>query len=445
MKVQVLETALIRPSTAPPFTHDHTLPLSHLDNDHSLNVTFRYLRAYVNSDTTGRDPFQVISSAISAALHHYYPLAGSLGRSSNGRYELFCRLDQSLPLVSASVDCTLESVNHLDDPDMNSVEQLVPDPSLEETLVNPCTLQLTVFKCGGFTLGAAIHNALCDGLGATQFFCIAADFARGVDEVKYQPVWDRSTLLGPRIPPKVEAPVLEFLSLEKGFNPYKQDIGHVERECFYVEDECLDQLKALLFEQSGLGLTTFEILGAYIWRAKVKASKIPGEETVKFSYLMNIRKVVKPALPAGYWGNGCVAMYAKVSAKDLIEQPLWKTAELIKKSKSNGSDEYVRSFIDLQELHYEDGITAGKGVSGFTDWRHLGHSAVDFGWGGPTTVLPLSTNFLGSMEPCFFLPYASSNTGKNRGFKVLVSLRESAIADFREEMEKFSRKEFSKL
>lgn len=343
------------------------------------------------------------------------------------------------------MDCTLESVNHLDDPDMNSVEQLVPDPSPEETLVNPCTLQLTVFKCGGFTLGAAIHNALCDGLGATQFFCIAADFARGVDEVKYQPVWDRSTLLGPRNPPKVEAPVLEFLSLEKGFNPYKQDIGHVERECFYVEDECLDQLKALLFEQSGLGLTTFEILGAYIWRAKVKASKIPGEETVKFSYLMNIRKVVKPALPAGYWGNGCVAMYAKVSAKDLIEQPLWKTAELIKKSKSNASDEYVRSFIDLQELHYEDGITAGKGVSGFTDWRHLGHSAVDFGWGGPMTVLPLSTNFLGSMEPCFFLPYASSNTGKNKGFKVLVSLRESAIADFREEMEKFSRKEFSKL
>ncbi|KAG4142523.1 hypothetical protein ERO13_D06G134550v2 [Gossypium hirsutum] len=398
MKVQVLETALIRPSIAP-FTHDHTLPLSYLDNDHSLNVTFRYLRAYVNSDNIGRDPFQVISSAISAALHHYYPLARSLRRSSNGRYELFCKLDQSLPLVSASMDCTLESVNHLDDPDINSAEQLVPDPSPEDTLVNPCTLQLTVFKCGGFTLGAAIHNALCDGLGATQFFCTAADIARGVDKVKYQPVWDRSTLLGPRNPPKVEAPVPEFLSLEKGFNPYKQDIRHVERECFYVEDECLDQLKALLFEQSGLGLTTFEILGAYIWRAKVKASKIPSEETVKFSYLMNIRKVVKPALPAGYWGNGCVAMYAKVSAKDLIEQPLWKTAELIKKSKSNASDEYVRSFIDLQELHYEDGITAGKGVSGFTDWRHLGHSAVDFGWGGPMTVLPLSTNFFGSMEP----------------------------------------------
>ncbi|XVF27542.1 hypothetical protein REPUB_Repub14bG0117000 [Reevesia pubescens] len=443
MKVQVTETALIRPST-PPFTDDHVFALSHLDNDHSLNVTFRYLRAYINSTTTSsdRNPFQVISSAISTALHHYYPLAGSLRRASSGRYELVCQVEQSLRLVNASVDCTLESVNYLDDPDMNSVEQLVPDPSPDETLVNPCILQVTVFKCGGFTLGAAIHNALCDGLGATQFFCLAADLARGVEQVKFQPVWDRAALLGPRNPPKVEGPIREFLSLEKGFNPYKQDIGHVVRECFYVEDDCLDQLKALLLEQSGLGLTTFEILGAYIWRAKVKASKIPDDETVKYAYLMNIRKIIKPPLPAGYWGNGCVAMYAKVSAKDLIELPLWKTAELIKKSKSNASDEYVRSFIDLQELHYEEGITAGKGVSGFTDWRHLGHSAVDFGWGGPVTVLPLSTNFLGSMEPCFFLPYSISTMGKTKGFKVLVSLRESAMPDFREEMEKFSRKEF---
>ncbi|XWS19680.1 hypothetical protein CRYUN_Cryun31cG0036500 [Craigia yunnanensis] len=238
MKVQVTETALISPST-PPFTADHTLALSHLDNDHSLNVTLRYLRVYV-STTTDRNPFQVISSAISTALHHYYPLAGSLRRASSGRYELVCHVDQSLPLVNASVDCTLESLNYLDDPDMNSVEQLVPDPSPEETLVNPCML---------------------------QFFCNVADLARGVDQVKFQPIWDRATLLGPRNPPRVEGQVREFLSLEKGFNPYKQDVGHV-RECFNVEDECLDQLKALLFEQCALDLTTFEIFGAYIWRAK---------------------------------------------------------------------------------------------------------------------------------------------------------------------------------
>lgn len=151
---------------------------------------------------------------------------------------------------------------------------------------------------------------------------------------------------------------------------------------------------------------------------------------------------MNPPLPAGYWGNGCVPMYAQLSANDLLHQPIWKTAQLIKNSKKNMNDEYVRSFIDFQDINYANGITAGKGVSGFTDWRHLGHSTVDFGWGGPVTVLPLSRNLLGSVEPCFFLPYSKANEGGNDGFKVLVYLKESAVNGFRGEMEKFSKMEF---
>jgi len=163
---------------------------------------------------------------------------------------------------------------------------------------------------------------------------------------------------------------------------------------------------------------------------------------VKFAYSINIRKQVKPPLPGGYWGNGCVAMYVKLSAKEVAEKPIWETAELIRKSKNNATDEYVRSFIDFQDRHHGDGITAGKRVSGFTDWRHLGHSTVDFGWSGPVTVLPLSNSLLGSVEPCFFLPYSSASAGRKDGFKVLVTLEESAVPAFREEMSKFSSPEF---
>ncbi|MCL7021938.1 hypothetical protein MKW94_009271 [Papaver nudicaule] len=171
------------------------------------------------------------------------------------------------------------------------------------------------------------------------------------------------------------------------------------------------------------------------------ASKIPSEEKVKFAYSLNIRNQLKPALPSGYWGNSCVAMYVQLTVQELLQQTIWETAELISKSKRNATDEYVRSFIDFQELHYADGITAGKGVSGFTDWRHLGHSTVDFGWGGPVTVLPFSRNLLGSVEPCFFLPYSSAvHGGKKDGFKVLVSLPETAIVDFRVEMARFGSK-----
>lgn len=170
----------------------------------------------------------------------------------------------------------------------------------------------------------------------------------------------------------------------------------------------------------------------------MKASGAPRGEKVKFACSMNIRKVVKPALPPGYWGNGCVPVYVQMSAGDLVERPPWETAEMIKRSKRDVTDEYVRSFVDFQELHYAEGITAGEGVSGFTDWRHLGHSAVDFGWGGPVTVLPLSFRLLGSTEPCFFLPYAAVGGVKRDGFKALVSLPSEAMPAFREEMQIFS-------
>lgn len=449
MQVNVQETITIYPSKNP-FTDDHILPLSHLDTDRNLHVTFRYLRVYLSSDAQqqqpkkpGSDPFHVITTALSAALVHYYQFTGSFRcRELDGRLELHCQVGLGVPVIRASVDFPLSEVNYLDDnPDESFVEALVPDPNPDEVMSHPMTLQVTVFKCGGFVLGAAIHHSLCDGLGATQFFNHMAELARGASEIRVEPVWDRVNLLGPRNPPRVEFPVQEFLSLDRDFPPYSEKTGRVVREFFHVKDEWLDRLKGILFEQSGSKFTTFEALGAFIWRARVKASGVPSDEKVKFAYAINIRKLVKPPLPAGYWGNGCVPMYVQAKAGDLVDQPIYKTAQLINKSKYNVSDGYVRSFIDFQELHYHEGITAGAKVSGFTDWRHLGHSTVDFGWGGPVTVFPLSRNLLGSVEPCFFLPYSSANEGKKDGFKLSVYLQEHAVSGFREDMDKLKNSE----
>ncbi|KAA8515159.1 hypothetical protein F0562_018338 [Nyssa sinensis] len=441
MDVKVSETTIVYPSRSPSDC-DHVLSLSHLDTDRNLHVTFRYLRAYVSKDHDA-DPFHVITNALSHALVYYNHFTGTLRRRQvDDRLELHCVAGKGVPVIRATMECPLESVNYLDDPAEHFLEHLVADPTPDEGLVNPLILQVTMFKCGAYTLGASVHHAMCDGLGATLFFNAMAELARGATQPSVGPVWNRASLLGPRDAPRIEFPIQEFLSLDKGFSPDSQSNGPVVRECFHMRDEWLERFKGLLREQSGLSFTTFEALGAFIWRARVKASGIPGDEKVKFAYAINIRKLVKPPLPVGYWGNGCVPMYVQLSAKVLVEQPIWKTAELIKKSKHNATDEYVRSFIDFQELNYEKGITAGKGVSGFTDWRHLGHSTVDFGWGGPVTVLPLSRNLLGGVEPCFFLPYSSANEGKKDGFKVLVHLQEYAMPAFKAEMNSFSSNEF---
>lgn len=173
-----------------------------------------------------------------------------------------------MPLIHAAVDTTLDSLNYLADPDYEFAERLVPDPDSKQVLENPCVLQVTEFKCGGYTVGAALHNAMCDGMGATQFFNVMAEVARGAKEVSIKPVWRRAELLGPREPPRVEGAVKEFLRLEKGFEAYVEGVGPVVRETFDVKDECLDRLKSVLLDKCGLNFTTFEALGAFLWRAK---------------------------------------------------------------------------------------------------------------------------------------------------------------------------------
>lgn len=95
-----------------------------------------------------------------------------------------------------------------------------------------------------------------------------ADLARGAVDVKVEPTWDRLKLLGPREPPRTEFPIEEFLSLDKEFVPYTGLDEKVVREWFQVKDEWLDRFKAFLQEKSGSSYTTFEALGAFIWRAR---------------------------------------------------------------------------------------------------------------------------------------------------------------------------------
>lgn len=440
MEINIAETSVFYPSTSP-FVEDHVLPLSHLDNDRNLAVTFRYLRVYAATNTNNptADPFQVITSALSPTLVDYYPLTGSLRRRHDGRLELHCAAGKGLPVVRATADFSLESVGYLNDPSADWIDKLAPNPDQDATLETPAILQITVFSCGGYVLGTALHHAMCDGMGATLFFNTMAELARGETRIKFKPVWDRTTLLGPRDPPRIEFPIEEVLSLDKEFSPYAAEDEPVIRQCFEVKEKWLDLLKAFLVQQSGSNYTSFEALGAFLWRARVKASRIPADQKVKFAYATNIRKTVQPPLPLGYWGNGCVPIFAQAIAKEVMEQPLSETADLIKKSKSSITNEYVRSFVDFQEVNYEKGITGGKDVSGFTDWRHLGHSLVDFGWGGPLTVFPISRHIIGSPEPTFFLPYSASKDG----FKVMVHLKKSAIPAFKDEIERLSKLQFN--
>ncbi|KAJ4977260.1 hypothetical protein NE237_002366 [Protea cynaroides] len=207
MEVKVVEKREVVP-VHPPFDQDHVLPLSHLDNDLNAHVNFRYLRAYVNNPNTttaaaAANPVRVITEALSKALVYFYPYAGTLCRHSNdSRFFVFCSAGKGVPVVHATADRTLASVNYLDDPAEPYMDQMVSDPRHGKELIHPCILQITVFACGGFCLGSSIHHSMCDGYGSSPFFNAMVEFSRGATQPSIQVVWDRASLLAPRQPPR---------------------------------------------------------------------------------------------------------------------------------------------------------------------------------------------------------------------------------------------------
>ncbi|GJS49368.1 spermidine coumaroyl-CoA acyltransferase [Tanacetum coccineum] len=343
MDVKTSPPTTIHPSQ-PPFTDDHILPLSHLDTDSNMNVPFRYVRAYAaTNQQQNTDPFDVITSALSTTLVKYYPYTGSLHRrTSDGRFELHCRVGDGVQVIPATVDFPLSSVNYLDDANEEFIELLVPNPDEETRVSNLLILQVTRFSCGGYTLGACVHHALCDGLGATLFFNAMAEVARGVSGVTVDPVWDRSSLLGPREPARTDFPIDEFLCLDKDFVPYSELSEKVVREYYHVKDDWLDQFKAFLHEKSGSNFTTFEALGAALWQASVCLLLLP------YSVVQDVEAWKhSDFLCHNYVLNGLVGSLYNVYCKTTTAKELWESLERKHKTEDAGTKKFYRNLVEF--------------------------------------------------------------------------------------------------
>jgi hypothetical protein len=93
------------------------------------------------------------------------------------------------------------------------------------------------------------------------------------------PVWERRDLLGPRRPPLVVTTLFDrALALDDGVarnGPYgsaKDGCGQQQRqltrECFHVSDARVEALRARLVDEAGVKFTSFEVVFAFIWRAR---------------------------------------------------------------------------------------------------------------------------------------------------------------------------------
>ncbi|KAJ4972470.1 hypothetical protein NE237_005644 [Protea cynaroides] len=398
--------------------------LSNLDQN--IAVVVRTIYCFKSNEKGNEQAGQVIKDALAKVLVHYYPLAGRLTISSEGKLIVDCTGEGAV-FVEAEANCTTEEIGDITKPDPATLSKLVYDiPGAKNILEIPLLVaQVTKFKCGGFVLGLGLQHCMCDGIGAMEFVNSWGETARGL-QLSVPPYLDRS-ILKSRDPPKIEFPHHEFAEIEdlsNTANLYQEEMLY---RSFCFDPDKLEQLKMNVMKEGILKkCTTFEALSAFVWRARSQALKLRPDQQTKLLFAVDGRSRFVPALPKGYFGNGIVLTNSLCSAGELLENPLSFTVELVQKAVQMVTDSYMRSAIDYFEITRARPSLAATLL--ITTWSRLTFHITDFGWGEPLLSGPVA---LPEKEVILFL----SHGNERKSINVLLGLPSPAMKIFEELMQ----------
>ncbi|KAG4938328.1 hypothetical protein JHK86_044469 [Glycine max] len=418
---------LSEPTLVPP-AEETKKGLYFLSNlDQNIAVIVRTVYCFKTDERGNEKAGEVMKNALRKVLVHYYPLAGRLTISSEGKLIVDCTGEGAL-FVEAEANCSMEEIGDITKPDPGTLGMLVYDiPEAKHILqMPPLVAQVTKFKCGGFALGLCMNHCMFDGIGAMEFVNSWGEAARDLP-LSIPPVLDRS-MLKARNPPKIEHLHQEFADIEDKSSTnslYVEDEMVYRSFCF--EPERLKQLKMKAMEDGALEkCTTFEVLSAFVWIARTKALKLLPDQQTKLLFAVDGRAKFNPPLPKGYFGNGIVLTNSVCQAGELTEKPFSFGVRLIQDAIKMVTDSYMRSAIDYFEVTRARPSLACTLL--ITTWSRLSFHTTDFGWGDPVLSGPVS---LPEKEVILFLSHGQ----ERRNINVLLGLPAPVMKIFQDLMQ----------
>ncbi|CAK8542854.1 unnamed protein product [Lathyrus sativus] len=396
---------------------------------------------------------ETLRNSLSQVLVIYYPLAGRLSWIKGGRWELNCNAKGAI-LLEAKCETNLNDLG--DFVPTNLVSQLIPNINYHVPIedVPLLVVQLTRFRCGGFTLGVALCRAATDGTATMRFMRAWAKLARGENMNPNDfPCHDRTLLNSHKLAnssilyrhPEFEAPP-DWLS-DSGDNREKSvTIMKLTREQVL---KLKKNVNSRVSFQSASKIhkikpfTTFEIIAGHLWRCVSKARYTHGSsdhQSTRLSTLVNCRNRLKPPLPSSYVGNAAFPTVTPTrSFNDLICKSLGNAVEDVRNALERVTSEYVMSALDYIDnekdmellrynFHYpaksvcEKGQYKGSPNLFVVSWMNFSYKEADFGLGEPYYFGP---GYMDSEGKAFVM-----NNNSN-GVVVAISLDASYIDIFK--------------
>ncbi|MCL7047289.1 hypothetical protein MKW94_015673 [Papaver nudicaule] len=368
-------------------------------------------------------PAQALKEGLAEVLIYYYPIAGRLTLNEKNKFAINCTGEGAL-FIEAEANCTLEEIGDLTQPNPATFKKLVyGNPGPVNIHENPPLLvaQVTKFRCGGFVLGLSQNHTVFDGIGAMEFVNSWGEVTKGLPLTK-PPFLDR-TLLKARTPLKTQFTHLleEIVDISNTEALWEEE--KLLNKSFIFHPDKLEKLRKKAMEDGVLEkCTTFEVLTAFMLRARTKSLRLHPDQQVRLLFPVDARSRFDPPLPKGYFGNAIALKNCQCSVSEMLDSPLSSTIKRIQQLIRLVTNEYMRSTIDSLE-EYERPLPKAHTLF-ISVWTRIGFHTMDFGWGEPIFSGPptLPTNVV------FFL----ADGEERKGINLCVSLPASAMKIFEE-------------
>ncbi|CAN0915341.1 Acyltransferase GLAUCE [Linum grandiflorum] len=354
---------------------------------------------------TFSDSYTTLYRALSRLLVPYDFFAGRLAPSleDSSRLEIDCN-GAGILVAVARTETKLAELGEIlaRKPDYNQLVAFLHDERQNEAhlhLHNKPLLhiQLTEFGCGSLALASSYNHCVLDGLSVHEFEINLAALTKDIKAaLKQQPNPDR-TIFKAREPPKISYPHHEYSKPTSNsssaisgpstpFNTFYSEYRNTHM--VYISRDRISAFKKAALQDGLLkSCTTFQAVSARLWKARTVALRMSDDAISTLLFPVDARRIVRPAVPAGFAGNAVVPGFARVSVKELKKEG--SDSLLVKKIQQGLQlldDEYVRSSIDWLEVHR--GSPNWENSFSVAQWFRLALEET-YSWGTAKCAVPI--------------------------------------------------------
>ncbi|KAF7848201.1 hypothetical protein BT93_L2200 [Corymbia citriodora subsp. variegata] len=313
--------------------------------------------------------FKGEGESLAEVLVEFYQFTGRLVMGSDGKMAVRCT-GEGVLLVEATSDGDIGMLGDISAINPRTLRKLVKHSDGAQTILEEplLTVQVTTFKCGGFTVGIVTSHVVVDGKAFADFLTCWSDVARGRSP-SILPFLDRSVLCLRR-PPRTDLPHHEYTLIDRPSESL-------------LNPQTKPHKVSTVTTHNGFSIvpTSFKVISAIVWIAQTKAFRINPHEKIKLLTAVDGRPKFDPPLLSGYFGNGIVC------AGELTRKPFSFAVRTVQEALRCVTESYIRSAIDHVELNrvmvdYEGNTCC------ITKWSRLPLYETDFGFGRPFQVAP---------------------------------------------------------